>query len=238
MPTLPPTINRSVDLWTLKPQLLNCTAFTFVAYVPTDDVQKQLPPGYEAQGFVTPIEVQVNFAVTKCGAFVINNETVIRDVTFGQTEAIVAVNESLSKGSDVQLYFLELFASNQSVVSFLTAMGFRIGLAEFEWNGSDTTTKVVMSVAGTTWYVVEGGNGGGPEQDWAWQNRWHQELVDGRPGWINFNLTFMAPKAPAAGTLMVEAGLFKSFRPADNGAIAGGTSINEQQRAELTFGRL
>ena len=236
-PSLPPTINETVDLFTLKPEMVDCQFFVLQMQLPQADVQQALPPGYEAQGLGSPAAAQVNIQLEHCKALVINNETVVPSMFLAQTVARVRVNETLGKGATLQTYAMELFASNETVANLLGALGFNVTFANITLETMGSFSTVRISVRGAVWYEIQGTNGYGRPIEWADRERLHQVGDTGGALWINRNRTYEFAELGGHGRVTVSGGILQSIRPGETGTIAGETALAPTAAAELTFGR-
>ena len=237
-PTLPPTINRSADLFALKPEMVGCQFFGIALQISPEDVQSRLPPGYKADGLASPATDQVNIEAHRCDSLIINNETVVSAISWVQTVARVQVNETLSKGADYQFYALEMFVSNQTLASLFAALGFNATLANLGLKTTDSISTLTVSVGANLWYEAEGTNGLGRPVNHSYLERYHQMPEGNGPRWISRNHTYAFPGIPGEGAVRITGGVLHSMRPGDQGAMPAITQFAPAAKASLNFGRL
>lgn len=231
---MPPTINETVDVFSLRPLLVDCQYMLGAMDLPRSEVQALLPDGYTAIGDLSPTFADVNLAVLSCSSIAVNNETLIPAVTLLDINARVAVNETLGTGSDADFYNLDMLVTNGSVFAVFKAVGLNPTLAEISLASSETSVELTATVAASPRYELTAlpGVSEAPESNAVL--RTHQS-ANGLVRWHDYANTYDMPGWGGPGTLTVHDGPLQPLAPAGQDDIAISNYLGASH-GEMTFG--
>lgn len=229
--------NGSIDLFSLRPRLVDCQNFVISTNALREDVGPYLPSGYTPQGLYTEEVVDILLDQFKCGSFILDNETVIPSVSMLTTQARVRVNETLKRDAQVHFYLLEFFVSDATVAQLFRELGFKVVPAEISLSESSGVVESTVARDGRSIYQTTALNGVGDAPERTLDMRSHQVGEGGRVLWFDQNQTYTLPAKAGEALIKVEGGVLQAIRPGDQGMTRGTASLGPSW-GELEFGRL
>lgn len=238
-PYEPPVVgNRTLDPWSLEPELTNCLHFPMVFEVDRAKVQSRLPEGYQAGTGTTDETVLVGLTILSCESIILDNQTVISPYQLAMVRVRVEVNETLAGDFEVNSYLFEIFSSNETVHKLFLAAGLPSILATIEVSGSMGQHAALVRTEAGTWYDAELTGGVAPPPDpESRKARYHHRPGQGPAAWIDFNSTGQESSDAAAVALQTQRGFIHDVRLANTPSLAGLSNVADLG-AKLRFAHL
>lgn len=221
----------------VAPQLVECRDYPIAFQVSKTDIAPKLPSGYNATGPFIDDLVRVNLDAYVCKSVILNNETVLPNVSFALTRASIDVNKTLRGDANFQDYLFEFFTNEPKLRDVFSASGLPAALADVSITGAAPDVRISVGVDGSAWYEATVAGGVKPASDLSNAFREHHLKEGGRPSWADFNLTYSGTSDVASVTLKVSNGFLKGVKTGDQGAMEGIVTPGIA-RGSISFGHL
>lgn len=203
-------------------EFVDCTALISVYFVDRATVGLQLPAGYTPGGLVSPAMAMVNLEYYTCRAIILDNSTVLHNVS--QTMLVTFVNapsEARTPGS-VDVFLFEWLTDDRTFHDHMAAFGAPIGMAEIQLDVSDATNaEASVTANGQPWYRTTTYLDTSDEHSGLTGSRKHH-YMDEDPAWVFTNETaYRGENLVRDAVTEVSGGFLQEFPWASAGAITG-----------------
>ena len=223
--------------WSVKPEFLDCRAIAIMVFADRQKMEDSLPPGFAAAS-VVPGFSDVNLEIYACAAVVIDNQTVLKEVTLAGVWVFVKGPPGVDDPGLIDLYSLELFTDSLFLRDLLVAHGVPAQLATIQLTDVGPGQEAALvEIPGQLRYdgtvlSDEGSHG----RDVAPLQRKHHHLFRDRPAWFYLNTThYQNAEYPRAVVLEASGGFLSTTPFGSTLPSASGTATLS---AIMDFGRL
>lgn len=222
-----------------QPEYVDCTAMITGFVVDPVTLRLMLPEGFTPGGLFAPALASINLEYYTCRAVILDNATVLHNVSQSMVVALVNVPEELESPNSVDVFLFEWLTDSQEFHDFAVAQGAPMGLAEITLDISDDTDgEASVVVEGDRWYqstTLADSSEASPDPR---SSRKHHYFQDGQNAWMFRNGTVSQTEdLLRSSSTQVNDGFLLEFAWAHGGLVAGVAQYTEAS-GSFSFGRM
>ncbi len=227
-----PPIEPPLDPFSHTIDLSQCMFMPIGTLVQSTGVEDSLPPGYRPATLIAGL-VPVNLNIYACSATILNNQTVLHNVTIGHVSiAVHPDDENVTEPSYLDGYNEAIFSDHETLLNLFADVGFTTHAATFSVGLGGTTVTASVQVGGEEWYSFQGLKSDDVRSD-AYVLREHHN-ANQLATWFTLDLAYEFNNLVTEGVLKARHGVLHT---ASAGGIHASLSTQGEMTGALSFGR-